>query len=56
MGQVVAGDGIGHGNDRAFAGGIGEAVRQACRTCDGSHIQDYTTALSFMCPMTAETQ
>jgi hypothetical protein len=45
--QVVAGNGISHGDHRALAGRISEAVRQARRGCDGSEVQNHTAAARF---------
>src|SRR5258705_165100 len=44
VGDVVARDRIGHRDHRAFAGGVGKAVRQSCRTGDRRHVQDDATA------------
>ncbi len=40
MRQVIAGDGIGHGDDRAFARRISESVGHAHAACNGRNVQD----------------
>jgi hypothetical protein len=43
--EIVAGDGVGHGENGALGRGIGEAIRQASHSGDGSHIEDDAAAV-----------
>ena len=42
--DVVLGDGVGHGDDRAFGHGIGEAIGDGSGGGHGSHIENDTSA------------
>lgn len=45
--QIVLCDGKGHGDDRAFAHGIGKTIGERGGTCNGSHIEDDAPAIRF---------
>src|SRR5205807_9630555 len=47
VGQIILCYGIGHSNDRALAHGIGETVREAGSSCNGSHVQDDAASVRF---------
>src|SRR5262245_45021921 len=45
--QVVPGHGIGHGQDGAFAHGVGKTIRNARRTGNRGQVENYSPAVAL---------